>query len=127
VLGSRACAKVDKNVYRNIIENLLSNALKYSPEGKEIKLIVRFDEEKVITSVKDEGPGLSEEDMKRVFGKYQRLSAQPTGGEESIGLGLSLVKKFTEAMNGEVWCESVEGSGAEFFVSFQKVTSNSNQ
>ncbi|WOK07528.1 tetratricopeptide repeat-containing sensor histidine kinase [Imperialibacter roseus] len=127
LVGNPACARVDKNIYRNIIENLLSNALKYSPEGKEIKLILRFEADRVVTSVKDEGPGLSDEDMKRVFGKYQRLSAQPTGGEESIGLGLSLVKKFTEAMNGEVWCESTEGNGAEFFVSFEKVTSNSNK
>lgn len=113
-------ALVDRNIYRNIIENLLSNAVKYSPEGKEIRIILSFTEDNVITSVRDQGPGLSEEDMTRVFGKFQKLSAKPTGGEESLGLGLSLVKKFTEIMNGEVWCESSKGGGAEFFVSFPK-------
>ncbi len=118
--GDSICAKVDKNIYRNIIENLLSNAVKYSPEGRNIRIILKVKDNKVITSVKDEGPGLSEEDMKLVFGRYQRLSAKPTGGEVSLGLGLSLVKKFTEAMKGEVWCESTKGKGAEFFVSFEE-------
>jgi len=114
------CARLDENVYKNILENLLSNAIKYSPEGKVIKLKIRSQNDKVVTSVKDEGPGLSVEDMGRVFGKFQRLSARPTGGEASIGLGLSLVKKFTEVMNGQVWCESKKGEGAEFFVSFER-------
>lgn len=119
VKGDGVCALVDKNIYRNILENLLSNAVKYSPEGKLIRLKLCTDNGSVITSVADEGPGLSEEDMTRVFGKYQTLSAKPTGGEASLGLGLSLVKKFTEAMDGKVWCESVKGNGAEFFVSFK--------
>ena len=123
-VGTPYPAMVDRNIYRNIVENLLSNAVKYSPEGKEIRIILSFSEDKVITSVRDQGPGLSEEDMSRVFGKFQKLSAKPTGGEESLGLGLSLVKRFTEAMHGEVWCESSKGKGAEFFVSFKKVISN---
>lgn len=121
--GPAACAVVDENIYRNIIENLLSNALKYSPGGKTIQLRVKIENGQIVTSVKDEGPGLSDEDMKRVFGKFQKLSARPTGGEVSIGLGLSLVKKFTEAMGGTVWCESELGKGAEFFVAFDKCVS----
>ena len=68
--------------------------------------------------MRDEGPGLSEEDKKRVFGKFARLSAKPTGGEDSTGLGLSIVKKIVEAMKGEVWCESELGNGASFIVEF---------
>jgi signal transduction histidine kinase len=66
--------------------------------------------------VRDEGPGLSADDMQKLFGKFARLSAQPTGGEHSTGLGLSIVKKLVEAMNGRVWCESELGKGATFVV-----------
>lgn len=73
--------------------------------------------------VQDEGLGISEEDMKRLFGKFARLSAQPTGGEDSTGLGLSIVKKIVEAMNGQVWCESVPGEGATFVVTLPRAVS----
>ena len=66
--------------------------------------------------VQDEGPGLSTEDRKKLFCKFARLSAKPTGGEHSTGLGLSIVKKMVEAMNGKVWCESEPGKGATFIV-----------
>ena len=59
---------------------------------------------------------MSAEDQKKLFGKFARLSAKPTGGENSTGLGLSIVKKMVEAMNGKVWCESELGSGAAFVV-----------
>jgi signal transduction histidine kinase len=68
--------------------------------------------------VQDEGPGLSAEDQKKLFGKFARLSAKPTGGEHSTGLGLSIVKKMVEAMNGKVWRESELGRGATFIVEF---------
>ena len=66
--------------------------------------------------ISDQGPGLTDDDMKKMFGKFARLSAQPTGGEHSTGLGLSIVKKLVEAMNGKVWCESEPGKGATFIV-----------
>jgi signal transduction histidine kinase len=65
-------------------------------------------------AVKDQGPGLSAEDQKKLFGKFVRLSAQPTGGETSTGLGLSIVKKLAEAMSGTVVCHSELGAGATF-------------
>jgi signal transduction histidine kinase len=71
--------------------------------------------------VRDNGPGLSEEDKRKLFGKFVRLSAQPTGGEHSTGLGLSIVKKLVEAMQGRVWCESTLGKGATFIVELPQV------
>ncbi len=72
--------------------------------------------EEIRIEVQDEGPGISADDMKKLFGKFARLSARPTGGEHSTGLGLSIVKKMVEAMNGKVWCESEVGKGATFIV-----------
>jgi len=75
---------------------------------------------KARAEIKDEGPGLTKDDMKKLFGKFQRLSARPTGGEHSTGIGLSIVKKYVEAMNGKVWCESEPGKGANFIVEFDR-------
>ncbi len=99
-----------------VIDNLISNALKYSPFDTTITIRVKAKSDNVRLEVEDEGPGISEEEMPKLFGKFARLSAQPTGGEHSTGLGLSIVKKMVEAMNGKVWCESEPGKGATFIV-----------
>jgi two-component system sensor histidine kinase/response regulator len=109
---------VDPNVTVQVLENLLSNAVKYSPPGKDIFVRLRKHAQGVRVEVQDQGPGLSAEDQKKLFGKFARLSAKPTGGEHSTGLGLSIVKKMVEAMNGRVWCESEPGKGATFIVEF---------
>ena len=109
-------ALVDPGVMAQIVENLVSNAVKYSPPGKNIFVRLKQEAQAVRIEVQDEGPGLSAEDQKKLFGKFARLSAKPTGGEHSTGLGLSIVKKMVEAMNGKVWCESEPGQGATFIV-----------
>jgi signal transduction histidine kinase len=101
-----------------IIDNLVSNAVKYSPPGKRIHVQVRQVDGCVRGEVRDEGPGISAEDQKRLFGKFARLSAQPTAGEHSTGLGLAIVKRLVESMKGKVWCESELGKGAAFIVEF---------
>jgi signal transduction histidine kinase len=113
----------DEQAMMQVLDNIVSNAVKYSPMGKNIFLRLRSDAEKVRIEVEDEGEGISSNDMKRLFGKFARLSAQPTGGEHSTGLGLSIVKKMVEAMNGKVWCESELGRGARFIVELQRYQS----
>ncbi len=105
-----------------IIDNLLNNAIKYSQKNKSIVVKLSSIKEKknkfVRCEVNDEGPGLTQEDMKKLFGKFQRLSAQPTGGESSTGLGLSIVKQLVELHDGRIWAESVYGKGTSFIVEF---------
>ncbi len=113
-------AEVDRQYLLQVLENLLSNAIKFSPQGKSIFLNLWVHEGKAHIGIKDEGPGISSDDQKKLFHKYQQLSAKPTGGESSTGLGLSIVKKYTELMNGNVWCESEPGKGAKFVVTFKK-------
>jgi len=111
-------ALLDPSITVQVLENLVSNAVKYSPPGKNIFVRLKQQPSVARMEVQDEGPGLSAEDQKKLFGKFARLSAKPTGGEHSTGLGLSIVKKMVEAMNGKVWCESELGRGATFIVEF---------
>ncbi len=104
----------DRTYCIQMLDNLVSNAIKYSPLGKKIYVKFYFDENYNYFSVKDEGPGISEEDQKKLFKKFSRLSARPTGGEHSTGLGLSIVKKLADMMGGKVYCNSILGEGAEF-------------
>jgi signal transduction histidine kinase len=68
--------------------------------------------------IQDEGLGISTEDQKKLFNKFTKLSTRPTGGEHSTGLGLFIVKKLVESLNGKVWCDSSEGGGSTFSVEF---------
>ena len=108
----------DEVATMQVVENIISNAVKYSPIGENKNIWVRIapGEKALRVEVQDEGPGLSAEDKEKLFGHFARLSAQPTGGEHSTGLGLSIVKKMVESMNGKIWCESEKGKGATFIV-----------
>jgi two-component system sensor histidine kinase/response regulator len=107
--------QADAAALNQVLDNLLSNAVKFSPPGKQIRLTVCAPGTRYIEcQVQDEGPGFSETDKTGMFRRYGRLSARPTGGEPSTGLGLSIVKKLVLAMQGELACESTPGSGATF-------------
>jgi signal transduction histidine kinase len=102
-----------KAAYR-ILDNLLSNAIKYSPPGRDVFVRIRNLPDAVVWEVQDQGAGLTEEDKARLFQRFTKLSARPTGGESSTGLGLSIVKMLAEQMNGTVECRSKAGEGATF-------------
>ena len=108
--------RADKVYSQQVIENLVSNAIKYSPINSEIKILARQANNMVRISVVDQGPGLTSDDQKKLFRKYQQLSAKPTKGEMSIGLGLSIVKLFTERMGGKVAYETEVNKGTTFHV-----------
>jgi signal transduction histidine kinase/DNA-binding NarL/FixJ family response regulator len=107
----------DADRMREAIDNLVSNAIKYSPIGGKIALAVTCDGDNTIVRVSDEGAGLSPEDLDRLFGRFQRLSAKPTGGESSTGLGLSIVKRIIDMHGGAVTADSSgPGQGATFTI-----------
>lgn len=116
-LDADCMIEADKARMQQVVENLVGNAIKYSPEGKNIWIDVSKQSAYVRLSVQDEGPGLSVEDLSKMFSKFERLSAQPTGGERSMGLGLFIVKQLTELQGGQVWAESAGlAKGSSFFV-----------
>ena len=108
-------AMCDVDRIREAIDNLVSNAVKYSPIGGAIDLLVAQDAGGIIVEVRDQGAGLSPEDISRLFGRFQRLSAKPTAGETSTGLGLSIVKRIVDLHGGRIAVESAgPGKGATF-------------
>ncbi|MAS94135.1 MAG: hypothetical protein CMO55_13145 [Verrucomicrobiales bacterium] len=110
-LPSIAC---DKGAMSQILDNLVSNAIKYSPHGSIVRIEAKVEGENCRLEIIDKGPGLSEEDQAKLFGKFQRLSPQPTGGESSNGLGLWIVDRMARSMGGEVYCRSKLGEGSTF-------------
>lgn len=109
----------DEMRIREAVDNLVNNAIKFSPLDRTVEVALTAHTEPcpaLRILVKDQGPGLSEEDKAAAFGPYQRLSATPTGGETSIGIGLSIVKQMVELHGGKVWVESEQGAGAAFFI-----------
>lgn len=114
------CLMADPLLLREVIDNLVSNALKYSPLGARIDIRVRENHPRVRIEVIDQGPGLSEEDRQRLFQRFARLSARPTGGETSVGLGLSIAKKIVEAMGGCIGADGTPNRGATFWLELPK-------
>ena len=107
----------DSDRMREAIDNLISNAIKYSPIGGKIALLVTHDDASTVIRVTDEGAGLSPEDLGRLFGRFQRLSAKPTAGESSTGLGLSIVKRIIDMHGGKVIADSGgPGQGSTFAI-----------
>jgi two-component system, NarL family, sensor histidine kinase EvgS len=113
------CALVDRAALNQVLNNLVGNAVKFSPLDREV--VVEVEPAlggKLVLRVRDQGPGITPDEMPRLFQKYVCLSARPTGGEQSTGLGLAIVKQLVTTMGGRVWCESQPGQGAVFIAEF---------
>ncbi len=108
-----------------VFENIISNSIKYSPFGKSIEISTAKLNDKAIIEIRDHGQGLTKEDMPKLFGQFQRLSAKPTGGESSNGLGLHIARHIVSLHNGKIWAESEgAGKGAVFVVELPLKESN---
>lgn len=116
IQGGPIWVMADRKATLQVLDNLLSNALKYSPLDTRVTISLKNDGEYIRCMIKDQGPGLSADDQKKLFQKHTKLTARPTAGESSVGLGLSIVKRLAEAMGGSVGCESTLGRGATFYL-----------
>jgi len=108
---------VDRNKIRQVVDNLISNAVKYSPKGSVITVTIHTKGSFAGFTVRDNGPGIPDDERHKLFKDYGRLSATPTGGEKSTGLGLAICRKIIEAHNGTIGVDNLPGHGAEFYVS----------
>ncbi len=112
--------EADRDKVEQILTNLVSNAIKYSPRGGDIIVGASEREEEVVVSVRDQGVGMSREQMGRLFQRYQRVDRDAIKGIRGTGLGLYLVRGLTEAHAGRIWAESEPGRGSTFYFSLPK-------
>ncbi len=115
-------AAVDLDFLREILDNLIENAIKYTPEGGAIWVNVRGDGDKALINVTDTGIGVSPDDANHIFQKFYRVDNSQTRQIGGTGLGLYLVKQRVEAMDGRVWVESAFGDGSTFYVSLPRLS-----
>lgn len=113
---------VDVNFMREIMDNLLDNAVKYTPAGGSIYVNVIGDGDRVLINVTDTGIGISSDDLGHIFQKFYRADNSDTRTIGGTGLGLYLVKQRVEAMGGRVWAESAFGEGSTFYVSLPRIS-----
>ncbi|MDX1628132.1 MAG: tetratricopeptide repeat-containing sensor histidine kinase [Fulvivirga sp.] len=108
----------DEVYLSRILDNLISNAVKFSDDNSEVVLEAGESSGNIYISIKDQGPGFSEEDKKHLYKKFKKLSARPTAGESSNGLGLAIVKTLVERLDGEIILKSEKEVGSEFIIKF---------
>ena len=113
---------VDLNFLREIMDNLLENAMKYTPEGGSVYVGVLGDGDRVLINVTDTGIGISSDDLQHIFQKFYRADNSDTREIGGTGLGLYIVKQRVEAMGGRIWAESAFGEGSTFYVSLPRLS-----
>lgn len=106
----------DHDILHRILDNLISNAIKFSARNTEITIDIFSKNSELVIQIIDEGPGINEDDLNQLFGKFKKLSARPTAGESSSGLGLSIVKELVHILDGNIKVNSKVGKGTTFTI-----------
>ncbi|MEE8351386.1 MAG: HAMP domain-containing sensor histidine kinase [Rhodospirillales bacterium] len=115
-LGEVADVPIDVDRMRQVADNLLGNAVKFSNPGTTVHLACRQKDDDLVFSITDEGPGIPQKDLDKLFGVFEKLDNQPTAGEKSTGLGLSIAKRIVDAHGGDITVESEVSKGSTFTV-----------
>ncbi len=117
-LNSPEPVVIDPNLLSRVVDNLVSNAIKFSFRNTEVHIVTAFEGDRLIISIKDQGPGFTEEDKAFLYQKFKKLSARPTSGESSNGLGLAIVKILTDRLKGKIDLKTELARGSEFILRF---------
>jgi signal transduction histidine kinase len=110
----------DNQCLGRVADSLISNAIKFSNEGKDVSVTVKNEEACVQVTIKDQARGFTNEDLSKLFNKFQKLSSKPTSGESSTGLGLFVAKRFLDRIGGTIECSTQEGMGSAFTITLPK-------
>jgi signal transduction histidine kinase len=125
VSGADTEVKMDKQIVKRLIDNLISNAIKYSPKGKSVTVNSFTRDHNLIFEIIDQGPGFKPADLEKMYSKFQRLSATPTGGESSNGLGLAIVDLLVKRLEATIHLDTEWGNGSTFVITIPAVSSTS--
>lgn len=112
---------IDPDRITQVFDNVLNNAIKYSPDGGTIKSTMRLSDDYVIISVKDEGMGIPEEDLEYIFDRFYRVDRARSRAMGGTGLGLAISREVIEQHGGKIWAESVERQGTTFYIALPYV------
>lgn len=113
---SEESVMLDPLMIKRVLDNLISNAIKFSPPNRKVEITAGKTDTHIVFEVRDEGPGFQQQDIPKVFGKFQKLSARPTGGESSHGLGLAIAQLIVKSLGGNIELKTLFGMGATFIV-----------
>lgn len=105
---------IDGNFLDTILRNLISNAIKFTKQGGHIKILASSNENQIQISVCDDGVGMSEETIRKIFDPSTTMTSPGTENEGGSGLGLVLCREFVKRLNGHLWVESEVGKGSSF-------------
>lgn len=119
-LASNSVALLDHTLVSRVIDNLVSNALKFSPPGTNVEILIEEDTSELRLVVQDEGPGIPPDEFEKLFKEFSRTSNQPTAGESSSGIGLYVCKQIVNSHNGNISVENRPEGGARFIIHFNR-------
>ena len=105
---------IDAKRIRQVLDNLIDNAIKYSVEGTEVLISARRVRGWLVISIADQGPGIPSNELTKIFDRMYRIEQRLTSGVDGIGLGLSICRRLVEAHGGRIWAESEVGKGSTF-------------
>lgn len=117
-----ASIKTDSLIVKEIMTNLVSNAIKYTPDGGKVAIHIECRKDDILAEIRDNGWGIPKESQGQVFSKFFRAQNIVKRETTGTGLGLYLVKGLVEALGGEIWFKSKEGSGTQFFFTIPRST-----
>ena len=113
--------EIDPDKLTQVIDNIISNALKYSPEGGNVTFKIKEQDDEVIVSIADQGVGIPKGNVEKIFGRFYRVDKARTRKLGGTGLGLAIAKEMVEAHGGRIWARSIEGKGTTVFFSLPYV------
>jgi len=119
--GPGSVARVDRTKMEQVLDNLITNAIKFSPAGAQVTIRLYQDDGAAVIAVCDEGLGIPAQEREKLFRPFYRAGPQGSGGEPGTGLGLAIVRRIVEAHGGRVWMESEINKGSTFYVSLPSV------
>ncbi|MCT6877339.1 MAG: cell wall metabolism sensor histidine kinase WalK, partial [Lactobacillus apis] len=117
-LGSQALwVEIDTDKFAQVIDNIMNNAIKYSPDGGVITVKLRQEQQKIVLSISDQGLGIPREDLGKIFDRFYRVDKARSREQGGTGLGLAIAKEIVNEHHGKIWANSSEGKGSTFYIS----------
>ena len=117
-LGSQALwVEIDTDKFAQVIDNIMNNAIKYSPDGGVITVKLRQEQQKIVLSISDQGLGIPRENLGKIFDRFYRVDKARSREQGGTGLGLAIAKEIVNEHHGKIWANSSEGKGSTFYIS----------